>query len=157
MSQYPKKIILNLTPESHIRSTKGDAIFFRIKRENLRPDGLRRLLRLERYNNYKINLLAEAKSKNFTIPAAGLCITFYMPMPRTWSKKKKKACHGLLMQSRPDLDNLIKAFCDSMTAEDKFIAHLTASKRWVDFPTGWIECSLVEEPMQVLVQPPVKE
>jgi Holliday junction resolvase RusA-like endonuclease len=113
-------------------------------------------LRLERYNNYKVNLLAEAKSKNFTIPAAGLAVTFFMPMPRTWSKKKKKACHGLLMQSRPDLDNLIKAFCDSMTAEDKYIANLTASKRWVDFPTGWIECSLIDEPMQILVQPPVK-
>lgn len=152
-----KKIILNLTPQSHIRATKGDSIFFRIPRDKLRPDGLRRLNRLEKYNNYKIDLLAEAKSKGFSIPAAGLSITFFMPMPKTWSQKKKNLHHGLLMQSRPDIDNLIKSFCDSLTAEDKYIANLSATKRWVDFPHGWIECSESEQPMQILVQPPVKD
>lgn len=88
---------------SHIRATKGDSIFFRIPREKLRPDGLRRLQRLERYNNYKVELLAEAKRNNFTIPASGLSVTFFMPIPRSWSKKKKKAHHGLLMQARPDI------------------------------------------------------
>lgn len=142
---------------SHIRATKNDSIFFRIPREKLRPDGLRRLLRLERYNNYKVELLGEAKRKNFTVPASGLHVTFYIPMPRTWSQKKKNLHHGFLMQSRPDLDNLVKAFFDALTPEDKFIANLTATKRWVDFPDGWIECSLIEEPYQVLIQPPVKE
>jgi Holliday junction resolvase RusA-like endonuclease len=142
---------------SHTRATKGDSIFFRIPREKLRPDGLRRLQRLERYNAYKVALLAEAKQKGFTIPPAGLHVTFLIPIPKTWSKKKKKLHHGLLMQSRPDIDNLIKSFCDSLTAEDKFIANITATKRWVDFPTGWIECSFVDEPMQILIQPPVKE
>ncbi len=152
-----KKTILNLTPQTPIRATKGDSIFFRIPREKLRPDGLRRLLRLEKYNNYKVELLAEAKRKNFTLPASGLHITFYIPMPKTWSKKKKKAHHGLLMQSRPDIDNLIKGFFDALVSEDKFVANISASKRWVDFPLGWIECSLIDEPMQVLVQPPAKE
>lgn len=152
-----KKIILNLTPQSHTRATKGDSIFFRIPREKLRPDGLRRLLRLEKYNQYKVDLLAEAKRKKFAIPAAGLHISFFVPMPKTWSQKKKNLHNGLLMQSRPDLDNLIKAFCDALTSEDKFIANISATKRWVDFPLGWIECSLSDEPMQVLIHPPVKE
>jgi len=103
MSIAAKKIILNLTPISHLRTTQGDRIYFRIRRENLRPAGLARLLRIERYNNYKVSLLAEAKSKNFTIPSSGLSVTFFMPMPKTWSKKKKKAHHGALMQSRPDI------------------------------------------------------
>lgn len=156
MSQ-PKKIVLNISPQSHCRATQGDRIFFQIPREKLKPDGLRRLERLERYNAYKVGLLAEAKQKGFTIPAAGLSVTFYLPMPKTWSKKKKKQLHGFLCQSRPDIDNLIKSFCDSLTPEDKYIANLTATKRWADFPTGWIECSLIEEPFQVLVQPPVKD
>lgn len=54
-------------------------------------------------------------------------------------------------------DNLLKAFFDGLIAEDKFIANITATKRWVDFPDGWIECTLVDEPMQVLVLPPAKE
>ncbi len=155
MSQA-RKITLNLTPQPPIRSNRGDSIFFRIPRDQLRPDGLRRLLRLERYNNYKVELLAEAKRKRFELPASGLHVTFYLPLPKTWSKKKKKACHGLLCQSRPDLDNLLKGFFDALVSEDKFVASISACKRWVDFPLGWIELSLVDEPMQVLVQPPAK-
>jgi Holliday junction resolvase RusA-like endonuclease len=142
---------------SHVRSTKGDAIFFRIPRDRLRPAGLQRLQRLERYNNYKVELLAEAKKKGFTIPAAGLSITFFLPMPKTWPKKKKRLHHGLLCQSRPDVDNLLKSFADGLLVEDKFIASISVTKRWADFETGWIECVLVDTPMQVLVTPPVKE
>jgi Holliday junction resolvase RusA-like endonuclease len=140
-----------------VRATKGDSIFFRIPREKLRPQGLKRLERLERYNNYKVALLAEAKRKNFTIPPSGLSVTFFLPCPKSWSKKKRKAHHGLLCQSKPDADNLLKSFFDSLISEDKYIANISVTKRWVDNDTGWIECSLHEEPMQVLVFPPAKE
>jgi len=63
----------------------------------------------------------------------------------------------MLMQSRPDIDNLLKAFFDSLVSEDKYVATISACKRWADFPSGWMEISLTEEPMQVLVQPPAKE
>lgn len=152
-----KKIILNITPESHCRATKGDSIFFRIPREKLRPDGLRRLLRLEKYNKYKVELLSLAKEKGFTVPAAGMNITFYMPMPRSWSKKKKKLLHGAFCQSRPDIDNMIKSFLDSLVSEDKYVSNLAATKRWVDFPSGWIEIRLSDEPMQIAIEPPAKD
>lgn len=54
------------------------------------------------------------------------------------------------------IDNLVKSFCDSLVSEDKYIANITATKRWVDFDAGWIECELTEQPMQILVVPPVK-
>lgn len=154
----PKKVILNITPQTHIRTTQGDRIFFRIPRSKLRPSGLKRLLRIERYNQYKVDLLTEAKRKQFIIPASGLHVTFYVPVPESWSKKKKAAHHGLLHQSRPDLDNFCKSLFDSLITEDKYIANIQATKRWVDFPDGWIECSFLELPeMQALVTPPVKE
>jgi Holliday junction resolvase RusA-like endonuclease len=112
---------------------------------------------LERYNNYKIDLLAEAKRKKFIIPASGLSVVFFLPMPKTWSKKKRAAHHGLFCQSRPDIDNLAKAFIDSLVSEDKHIANISLTKRWVDVPYGWIECSIQDEPQEVLVVPPVKE
>lgn len=139
-----------------MRATKGDSVFFRIPRDKLRPSGLKRLLRLERYNEYKVSLLAEAKRKRFVVPASGLSITFYIPCPKSWSKKKKKLHHGYLCQSKPDVDNLLKAFFDSLLSEDKHIASITITKRWVDNETGWIECYLVDEPMQVVIQPPPK-
>jgi Holliday junction resolvase RusA-like endonuclease len=136
-----KKVILNITPQTHVRATQGDSVFFRIPREKLRTPGLKRLLRLERYNNYKIDLGAEAKRKGFSMPPIGCSITFFIPVPPSWSKKKKKLHHGRFHQSKPDLDNLLKAFMDSLMAEDKQIAHIELSKRWIDFESGWIEIS----------------
>jgi Holliday junction resolvase RusA-like endonuclease len=151
-----KKIILNITPQTHVRATQGDSIFFRIPREKLRPSGLSRLKRLERYNNYKIELGAEAKSKGFVFPPVGASITFFVPVPPSWSKKKKKLYHGTFHQSKPDLDNLLKALMDSLMAEDKQIAHIELAKRWVDFETGWIEISY-KEYEEVLSLPSPKE
>ena len=156
LAQFMKKIILNITPQTHVRATQGDSIFFRIPREKLRPSGLSRLKRLERYNNYKIELGAEAKSKGFVFPPVGASITFFVPVPPSWSKKKKKLYHGTFHQSKPDLDNLLKALMDSLMAEDKQIAHIELAKRWVDFETGWIEISY-KEYEEVLSLPSPKE
>ena len=136
-----KKVILNITPQTHVRATQGDSIFFRIPREKLRPAGLSRLMRLEKYNQYKIDLGAEAKRKQFILPPVGASITFFIPVPPSWSKKKKALYHGRFHQSKPDIDNLQKAFLDSLMAEDKQVAHLEVQKRWVDFELGWIEIS----------------
>lgn len=140
-----QKIIFNVTPQTHVRATQGDRVFFRIPRERLRPSGLKRLQRLERYNEYKIAILSEAKRLNFSIPAQGTCITFFLPCPKTWSNKKKKLHHFKLHQSKPDLDNLTKAFLDSLLAEDKAVAHYgELQKRWVNFPLGWIEVTITK-------------
>ena len=150
-----KKVILNITPQTHVRATQGDSIFFRIPREKLRPAGLKRLLRLERYNKYKIDLLAEAKAKQFVLPPVGASITFFIPVPPSWSQKKKTLHHGRFHQSKPDIDNLTKSTLDSLMAEDKQIAHLEVQKRWVDFESGWIEIT-IKEYEEVLVILPQK-
>ena len=139
-----KKVILNITPQTHVRATQGDSIFFRIPREKLRPSGLSRLMRLEKYNQYKLDLHAEAKRKSFNLPPVGASITFFIPVPPSWSKKKKALHHGRFHQSKPDIDNLQKAFLDSLMAEDKQVAHLEVQKRWVDFELGWIEITSKE-------------
>lgn len=149
------KIILNITPQTHVRATQGDSVFFRIPREKLRPSGLKRLQRLERYNKYKIDLHAECKAKQFLFPPVGASITFFIPVPPSWSKKKKKLHHGHFHQSKPDIDNLTKALLDSIMTEDKQIAHLEVQKRWVDFESGWIEINL-KEYEQVLTLPSPK-
>lgn len=153
-----KKIILNITPETWVRVTQRDAIFFRIPRDKLLPSGLKRLIRIEKYNNYKINLHAEARSKRFSIQPQGTCVSFFLPCPKTWSKKKKKRYHNTLHQSRPDLKNLLSAFEDSLCTEDKYIAHYGGlDKRWVDNETGWIEISFVEPVFEAIEVPSVEE
>lgn len=149
-----KKIVLNISPRTWVRVTANDKIFFRIPREKLRPSGLKRLLRIEGYNDYKVSLSALAKEKNFTIPEQGCGITFFIPCPKTWSKKKKKLYHGTLHQSQPDLKNFLSSFEDSLCMEDKYIAHYAyLCKRWVDFPTGWIELTISEDIEHEVVKP----
>lgn len=150
------KTILSVNPMSHVRATQGDRIFFRIPREKLRESGLKRLLRLEKYNEYKLSLLAEAKLKNFKIPVAGLHVNFYFPCPKSWSKKKKKLHHGEYHLSKPDIDNLIKGFFDALCIEDKYIANISATKRWVDFDCGWIECVMTNATFKDSVDLPQK-
>lgn len=149
-----KKIVLNITPQTWVRVTQNDKIFFRIPRDKLRPSGLKRLLRIEKYNNYKIDLLAATKQKRFSLPSQGLGVAFFIPCPKTWSKKKKKKYHGTLCQSRPDLKNYLTSFEDALFAEDKYIAHYSDLKKvWVDFPTGWIELTIDEPKFEAIEMP----
>lgn len=149
-----RKIILNITPLTHVRTTQGDRVFFRIPRHKLRPSGLKRLLRIEKYNKYKVELSAEAKAKGFKMPHQGASIKFFIPVPKSWSKKKKKQYHQTLHQSRPDLDNYLKALVDSICDEDKYIAHYgELAKYWVDFDRGWIEIT-IQSPSNTSFVPP---
>jgi Holliday junction resolvase RusA-like endonuclease len=57
-------------------------------------------------------------------------ITFYMPMPKSWSKKKKEQMNKKPHKQRPDLDNLVKGFWDAVFPEDSHIWDCRATKRW---------------------------
>lgn len=141
-----RKIVLNINPETHVRATQGDRVFFRIPRDQLKPGGLKRLQRLEKYNRYKISLLAEAKRNRFVLPEQGAQIIFYIPVSKSWKKWKKEKMHMQLHQEKPDIDNLYKALGDSLLVEDKHIASVTITKKWVNQEKGWIEI-IVSDPI----------
>lgn len=134
-----KRTIFDITPQTNVRSTQGDRIYFRIPREKLRPEGLKRLKRLERYNQYKIDLLALAKAKRFTPPQQGGHLIFYIPVPKSWKEYKKNQMHQQLHTQTPDWDNLAKAFFDGLLSQDKGIADIRVTKKWVNKPQGYIE------------------
>ena len=76
---------------------------------------------------------------HYTLPANGILqITFTMPTPNT-----KMARIGLPHTQRPDIDNLVKAFMDSIADEkgDAHIHTIIANKIWGEF--GKIE--VIEE------------
>ncbi len=70
----------------------------------------------------------------------GLGIRFLIPMPKSWSKKKRFAKSFTKHQQRPDIDNLVKAFLDALLPEDSGIAELHTHKHWsgTDDTTGRI-------------------
>lgn len=134
-----KKIRFDITPVSAMRTVQGDRVFFRIPRDKLRPAGLARLVRIERYNKYKIDLLSLAKQQRYVPAEQGMHIIFYMPVPKSWRDHKKKKMHMMLHSNRPDWDNLAKGFFDSLLVEDNKIADVRVTKKWVNQEVGYIE------------------
>jgi len=56
----------------------------------------------------------------------------FISMPKSWSQKKKSAMRGKQHQQTPDFDNILKAVCDSLAADDKAIWSGGLKKRWDD-------------------------
>ncbi len=137
-----KTFRLNITPRTYVRVVFGDRIFFRIPRSKLRPEGLKRLERIEQYNDYKLQIAAEAKRIGFTMPEQGAHVTFYIPVSKSWRKHKKESFHLKLHQERPDADNLYKSLSDSLLEEDKSIADIRITKKWVNSDKGWIDITV---------------
>tara|TARA_Y100000310_G_scaffold337825_1_gene425893 strand:+ start:1072 stop:1455 length:384 start_codon:yes stop_codon:yes gene_type:complete len=61
-----------------------------------------------------------------------LDIGFFIPMPKSWSKKKKLLMAGTPHKQRPDLDNYIKGLLDALLEEDCIVWRVSARKIWVD-------------------------
>lgn len=54
----------------------------------------------------------------------------HLPMPESWSQKRKNACAGKIHRQKPDSDNITKAVKDALFDEDKFLSGDTCEKFW---------------------------
>ena len=57
-------------------------------------------------------------------------VVFHVPMPKSWSKKRKELMVGLGHRSKPDLDNYVKGLLDACFDDDSCCWDLRASKLW---------------------------
>lgn len=57
-------------------------------------------------------------------------VLFLLPMPHSWSVKKKAAHAGAPHTQRPDIDNLAKALLDALFDEDSHIHDIRLTKIW---------------------------
>ena len=71
----------------------------------------------------------ECRLKRVEIPQP--CkIIFYIPMPKSWSKKKKLNMTYKPHKQKPDIDNLMKALFDAIYEDDSHIWNVHAIKIW---------------------------
>ena len=100
----------------------------------------------KKYHEYKNEL--RLKLNKIELPQF-FHIHFMIPMPKSWSKKKRANHMAQLHMYKPDTDNLLKAFIDSLPPsffekfgmnDDKFIAYQSATKWWTE--KG---CVIIEE------------
>lgn len=83
-----------------------------------------------RYWQYKDSLKALSLRDRYFVTNP-LSLIFVLPMPSSWSGKKCERMCGQPHESKPDLDNLIKAFKDALCDNDSFVhTYGGMMKRW---------------------------
>ena len=69
-------------------------------------------------------------------------IVFNVPMPPSWSKKKREEFNGKPHQQKPDVDNYLKAFLDALCTDDSYVFDAHAEKYWTNEKVGFIDIVL---------------
>ena len=72
----------------------------------------------------------EVRLRRLTLPDSGYHVTFVIPMPRSWPKKKKALMDGQPHQQVPDKDNLEKALLDAIFGRDEHVWDGRVTKVW---------------------------
>jgi hypothetical protein len=93
----------------------------------IRSDAWKKRNCVLRYWGIKDNMLLQAK--NFVLGNAFIVI-FVLPMPESWSKKKKEKMNNLFHESKPDASNLLKAVEDILLVDDSKIYFPITIKVW---------------------------
>lgn len=81
-----------------------------------------------------------ANLQGFRFPECGASVTFLLPMPRSWSARKRAAMHEQPHQQKPDVDNLAKAALDALLpdGDERVWAIGRLTKKWSETPGIWI-------------------
>ncbi|GAP76973.1 endodeoxyribonuclease RusA [Pseudoalteromonas sp. SW0106-04] len=79
-----------------------------------------------RYFAYK----DQCRLQGVALPTHGYHITFVLPMPKSWSKKKRMNMLGQPHLNKPDKDNLEKALLDAIFEEDSVVWDGRVTKLW---------------------------
>lgn len=107
------KLVIPVEPMGTVRMTAG--MVKRIKYRLYGPDD-KKALQVLRYLKYKELLAWAAREHYKSDPMSGPIeanLTFFMPIPDSWSKKKQDRFDGQPHTSKPDRDNLEKGVLDS--------------------------------------------
>lgn len=88
-----------------------------------KPNHVRTRRYLLKYLEYKDGLKAHAEQIGFIMPQDAFFMWFFMPMAKSWTKKKKAAMAFKLHKNKKDTDNLSKAIKDALAPrKSNFIA-----------------------------------
>lgn len=106
------KLVFDVNPVPKPRMTRSD-------RWKVRPA-------TTRYWQFKdrINVLYGGK-----LPAS-FEVQFNVPMPKSWSNKKRLEFLDKPHQQKPDVDNYLKSFLDSLCEDDSYVYDVRAVKKW---------------------------
>ena len=108
-------IRIDIDPVAKPRQTKSD-------KWNKRPCVLK-------YRAFADELRLKCNTSGYKI-GESIAIRFYIPMPKSWSSKRKREMYLTPHKAKPDIDNLIKSVLDALAKDDSFIYSINAAKFW---------------------------
>lgn len=82
-----------------------------------------------KYFAFRTEFILKANLLKFQLEEQ-LKIVFFIPMPKSWSEKKKIEMFRKPHQQRPDVDNLTKSVLDAFGKDDGFVYDIHATKYW---------------------------
>ena len=124
---YDRKFyIFNVIPMGAVRMTQSDK--WKLNPNHVDPKKRQREV-VSRYFEFKNQIKLQAEQMNYKLGEI-LEIIFLVPMPFTWSEKKKVKHNKLPVKTRPDIDNYVKSFMDALENEDGFVWNIKAQKRY---------------------------
>lgn len=85
---------------------------------------------VNRYWSVKDKLVEEAQKHNLLDLPDDFYVEFHIPMPTSWSEKKKILMNGQPHQVKPDIDNLLKTLLDCLKEKDQTVWHVDKYKYW---------------------------
>jgi Holliday junction resolvase RusA-like endonuclease len=118
--------LFDVVPMGAVRMTQSDK--WKLNPNHIDPKKRQREV-VTQYFNFRSKVLEQARQMNFELPEV-LDIVFLVPMPFTWSEKKKVRNNKMPVKKRPDIDNYVKAFMDALSKEDGNIWKINAEKRY---------------------------
>lgn len=110
-------VVFDITPIGKPRMTRSDAW-----------KGRKTVLD---YWAFKDKLVLAARKSKFELSPV-IEVVFFIPMPDSWSKKKKALMFKKPHQQKPDVDNIIKGVFDCLAEDDSFVYSIKAEKYWAD-------------------------
>ncbi len=121
-----KYYLFDIVPMGAVRMTKSDTW----KLDPNHPDPYKRQRpAVTKYWAFKNLLTSQANTMGFVL-GKYIDAVYTIPMPNSWSKKKREAMNGMPCESKPDTDNITKAVKDTLKKNDAEVWWEKAEKRW---------------------------
>lgn len=118
--------LFDIIPMGAVRMTVSDK--WKTNPNHIDPKKRQRKV-VQRYFSFKNALVEQALKMKYEL-GCYLDAVYFIPMPDSWSNKKKDKFNGMPCKSKPDTDNITKGIKDALKKEDSDVWWEKAEKRW---------------------------
>lgn len=121
-----KFYLFDIIPCAKPRMTQRDKFY---TDPNHKDPKKRQRLPVTKYLEFKARFQEQAAKMNYELGDT-LEAVYFIPMPDSWSAKKKERMNGLPHKQTPDTDNITKAVKDALLKNDSVVWCEKAENRW---------------------------